>query len=156
MHVGGIFFDLVKVFDCVNLEIFLVNLHYYGIQGMVNNWFRSNLTNRKQKTEMKSLQKFSLKRGTAKYEVFQESVLGPLLFIIYINNLPTAINTLLEPILFTDDTTVIISSKNFDDFSTVSDTVLSHMSKWFTSNKLVLSLDKTNIIKFITPHHSMI
>jgi hypothetical protein len=44
----------------------------------------------------------------------------------------------------------IISSKNFYDFSTISQTVLSHMSKWFTSNKLVLNLDKINVIKFIT------
>jgi hypothetical protein len=61
---------------------------------------------------------------------------------------------LLEPILFTDDTSVIISSKNFDDFSAMSNTVLSHISKWFTSNKLALNLSNTNIIKFITNHHS--
>jgi hypothetical protein len=48
----------------------------------------------------------------------------------------------------TDYTGVIISSKNFDDFSTMSNILLSHMSKWFTSNKLVLNLDKSNILKF--------
>jgi hypothetical protein len=69
-------------------------------------------------------------------------------------DLPPTINILLEPILFTDDTNVIISSKNFDDFSTISKTFLSYMNKWFVSNKLVLkwfisnklvlNLDKTN------------
>jgi hypothetical protein len=49
MHVGGIFCDLAKAFDCVNLEILLVKLRYYGIQGMVANCFRYYLTNRKQK-----------------------------------------------------------------------------------------------------------
>jgi hypothetical protein len=68
----------------------------------------------------------------------------------FINDLPPTISTLSEPILFTDDTSVIISSKNFDNFSTISNTVLSRMSKWFTSNKLAVNLDKTNIIKFIT------
>jgi hypothetical protein len=63
--------------------------------------------------------------------------------------LPT-INTLSEPIIFTDDTSVIISSKNSVDFCIVLNTELSHMSKWFTVNKLALNLDKTNIIKFIT------
>jgi hypothetical protein len=71
-----------------------------------------------------------------------------------INDLPPIINTLLEPILFTYDTSVIVSGKSFDDFSTISNTILCHMSKWFTSNKLVLNLDKS-IIKFITNHHSM-
>jgi hypothetical protein len=54
------------------------------------------------------------------------------------------INILSQPILFNDDTNVIISSKNFDDFPTISNTILSYMSKWFTSNKSILSLDKTN------------
>jgi hypothetical protein len=55
-----------------------------------------------------------------------------------------------EHILFADNINVIISVKNVDDFSTISNTVLSHPSKWFTSNELVLNVDKTNIIKFIT------
>jgi hypothetical protein len=103
---------------------------------------------------MKSFEKVSSKWGTVKQGVPQGSILGPLLFIIYINDLTAAINTLSVSILFTDDTHVIILVKNFD-ISTMSDTVLSHMSKWFTSNKLVLNLDKTNIIKFITNHHNM-
>jgi hypothetical protein len=85
-----------------------------------------------------------------------KELLRLLLFIIYINDLHPSINNLLEPILFTDDTSLIISSNNFYDFSTISNTVLSHMSTWYTSNKLILNLDKSNIIKFITNHHSMI
>jgi hypothetical protein len=56
---------------------------------------------------------------------------------------------LTEPIIVADDTSVVISNRNFDDFCAKSNTVLSHMSKWFTANKLALNLDKTNIIKFI-------
>jgi hypothetical protein len=63
-------------------------------------------------------------------------------FIKYINDLPPTINALSEPTLFADDTSVIIYSQNFDNFSAISNTVLCHTSKWFTSNKLVLNPDK--------------
>jgi hypothetical protein len=63
--------------------------------------------------------------------------------ILYISDLPPTINTLTEPIIFADDTSVIISNKNVDDFCATSNIVLSHMSKWFTANKLALNQDKT-------------
>jgi hypothetical protein len=146
MHVGEIFCDLAKTSDYVN-HVLSVTLHYYGIQGTAANWFRSYLTNRKQKPEIKSFEKFSSKWGTVKHGVSQGSILGPLLFITYITDLPLTINTLSGPILLAYDTNVIISSKNSYDFSVISNTFVSHTSKWFTSNKLVLNLDKTNKIK---------
>jgi cellulose biosynthesis protein BcsQ len=79
-----------------------------------------------------------------------------LLFIIHTNDLPPTKNTLTEPIIFADDTSVIICNKNFDDFCATSNLVLSHMSKWFTDNKLVPNIDKTNVIKFITTRHNML
>jgi hypothetical protein len=112
----------------------------------VAKWFGPYLTDRKQKTEIKS---FLSKWGRVKHGVPKGSILGPLLYIICINDLPPTMDTLSEPITFADNTSVIISSKNFD-FSAMSNTVFFHMSKKFTSNKLVLNLDKTNIIKFIT------
>jgi hypothetical protein len=54
IHIGGIFCDLAKVFDCVNHEILLAKLHFYGIQGVTADWFRSYLTNRRQKVEIRS------------------------------------------------------------------------------------------------------
>jgi hypothetical protein len=68
MHVGEIFCDLAKASDCVNHEILLAKLHYYGIQRTVTNWFRSHLRNRK-------------------HGVPLGSILGPLLLVIYINDL---------------------------------------------------------------------
>jgi hypothetical protein len=67
------------------------------------------------------------------------------LFIIYINDLPPRINSVSEPVLFVGDTSVVTLNKNFKDFCSVSNVVLSHMIKWF-----VLNLDKMNIMKFIT------
>jgi hypothetical protein len=68
--------------------------------------------------------------------------------IYKINDLPPTINISSEPIIFADDTSVIISSKMFDDFCAMSNIVLSHMNKWFNANRLALNIDKTNIMKF--------
>jgi hypothetical protein len=81
--------------------------------------------------------------GTKKHVVAQGSILGPLHFITYMNDLHPTINTLTIPIIFADDTNVIISSKNLDVFCMLSNRVLSLMSKWFAANKLALNLHKT-------------
>jgi hypothetical protein len=72
-----------------------------------------------------------------------------LLFINYINDLPPAINTLAAHIIFADDMSVIMSSKNLDDFCVLSNRVVYLMGKWFAVKELTLNFDKTNI-KFIT------
>ena len=87
--------------------------------------------------------------GTVKLGFLQGSILVPLLFIVYINELPLRINSVSEPLLFVDDNSVIISSRNFNYFYSVSNLVLSGMIKWFAANNLVLNLKKMNIMKFI-------
>jgi len=69
--------------------------------------------------------------------------------IIYISELPLRINSVSESILYANDTRVIISSRNLEDFCSVSNLIFSHMNKWFVANNLVLNLDKMNIMKFI-------
>jgi len=153
MHVGGIFCDLGRAFDCVNREILLAKLHVYGIPGVSEDCFRFYFTNIWQKVEVKSSNTaliFVSDWGKLKHGVPQGLILWSLLFIIYINNLPLRINSVSEPILFADDTTVTISSRNFEDFSSFLNLVLPHMIKWFAANNLFLNLDKTNIMKFIT------
>jgi hypothetical protein len=81
MHVGGIFCDLAKTFDCMNHEILLDKLHLYVILGVSEDWFRFFLTNRKQKdnvTSPNSTQNFFSDWGTLKLEARLESILGPL------------------------------------------------------------------------------
>jgi hypothetical protein len=77
-----------------------------------------------------------------KHGVPQVPILGPLLFIVYISDLPSTISFLSDPIIFADDTSIIISSKKFDDFHTRSNTVVSQISKWYFANKLALNFIK--------------
>jgi hypothetical protein len=156
MHVGGIFCDLAKAFGCVNHVILLAKLHFYGIRGVTADWFKFYLTNRRQKVEIKphiATQNVFCDWGTLIHWSFPR--INSRAFIIYVNNLPRKINSISKPILFADDTSVIIYNRNLGDFCTVANLVLSCMIEWFTANNLVLNLDKTNIMKFITnnlPH----
>jgi hypothetical protein len=117
MHVGGIFCDLVKAFDYVNHEILLTNLHFF-LHSRSNSKLVQILPNRKQKTEIKSsnlTQSTYSKWGTIKHGDLQGSILEPLLFIIYINDLPPTLNTSSIPIIFANDISFIIFNKNLDD-----------------------------------------
>jgi hypothetical protein len=75
-------------------------------------------------------------------------VLGPLLFNIYINDFPLEISKLAEVILFADDTSIICTSKDYNNLEIKLKEVLTHMIKWFQANSLTLNFDKTKILKF--------
>ena len=137
MQAGGIFCDLTKVFDCVNHVIFLSKLHFCGIRGITADWFRSYLSNRKQRVEVKSSIAAHISSsdwGIVKEGVLQGSILGPVLFLVYRNDVPLRINSPSEPI-FADDTSVIISSKHFEEFCSMARLVLSQAIKWFGASK---------------------
>jgi hypothetical protein len=88
--------------------------------------------------------------GTYYHVLGRHKILGPLLFLVYINDLSLIINSLAEPTLFADDTSVTISNNNLTEFSTTANPVLARMIEWFSANRLVLNLEKTNILKFVT------
>ena len=104
--------DLSKAFDTVNYNILLENLSMYGVK--VNNikWFHSYLSNRKQYIEFQNDDRNEKTNSlTIKYGVPQESILGPLLFIVYVNGLYRASN-ILKPIIFANDTNLFCSGKH--------------------------------------------
>jgi len=82
-------------------------------------------------------------------------VLGPLLFLIYINNLSLSINKLASPILFADDTTIIISNTNPQEFKNNINLIMTKITNWFQSNLLTLSCNIKHFMQFLTKKNKM-
>jgi retron-type reverse transcriptase len=113
--IGSIFCDLEKAFDPVNHDILLSKLPYYGISSKVKLLLHSYLQNRYQRVQITNsyLKTTTTSKWTKiKYGVPRGSILGPLLFLVYINDLPRAVEHKALPILFADDTSILLTSPN--------------------------------------------
>jgi hypothetical protein len=118
--VGGIICDLEKVFDCVDHEILLSQLKFYGISNKDLQIYQSYLDNRCCRTAEYNDSEISNKVSNwakVRYEVPQSSILGPLLFLLYINDLPKIINKTSAPINFADDTSILFAHSNLTDLN---------------------------------------
>lgn len=137
------FCDLSKAFDCVEKEILIKKLEYYGFTNSSSKFFRSYLTNRRQVVQVNGEWSNEVK---VRWGVPQGTVLGPLLFLIYINDLPFSIDS--KTILYADDTTFINISKDTSDLDSLTSETLIAASDWFYSNGFLLNEDKTKNIIF--------
>ena len=142
----GIFIDLSKAFDTLDHNILLSKLAHYGIRGIINDWFHSYLSDRLQFVSIGS--SLSSKR-VIKCGVPQGSILGPLLFIIYINDIIN-VTKLATLILYADDTNMFLTHSDLDVLIQNANNELAKLSKWFAANKLSLNIKKTNFILFRT------
>ena len=145
----GVFCDLSKAFDTLDHEILLSKLDHYGIRGKWLSWIRSYLTNRQQFVDMDGV-KSSLSPITV--GVPQGSILGPLLFLIYINDLPSALDKLV-PVMFADDTNLVLRGKHLPEVVATLNCELENLNDFFKANKLKLNADKTKLVCFRKKGH---
>ena len=155
----GVFIDLQKAFDTVNHKILLNKLNHYGIRGTANKWFESYLSNRKQYVNFNGIKS---KENIIQHGVPQGSVLGPLLFLIYINDLHNCIK-FSNTFHFADDTNLLYipkkvlrnknkketkNNKSKRNLARKLNTDLKSLNNWLLANKISLNTTKTEIIIF--------
>lgn len=143
----GLMCDLSKAFDSLNHNILMQKLNFYGIRGTASDWFQSYLSNRKQVVQFEGETSNNAQLSCG---VPQGTILGPLLFIIYVNDLYKSSDAA-EMFLYADDTNILFSNDNLDDLNTTVNKELSVINEWFKCNKLVLNPSKTNYIIFRSP-----
>ena len=139
-----ILLDFAKAFDTVNHEILLDKLDYYGIRGITHQWFKSYLADRKQCTEICNIQS---EFGYVKHGVPQGSILGPLLFLLYINDIVLS-SSICKFTLFADDTSLFYSNNNKAEGAKILNAELSKIAEWLAANKLSLNVSKSKLLIF--------
>ena len=149
--VCGVFVDLEKAFDTVNHNILCNKLNYYEIRGNTNKLIQSYLTNRKQYVSINGF-KSDIRDLTC--GVPQGSSLGPLLFLIYINDFRLCLKKC-ETGHFADDTFVMYGSKSLGSIESIVNCELKYVSKWLKLNKLSVNANIAELIFFHSRQHSL-
>ena len=140
----GVFVDLQKAFDTVDHQILLAKLNHYGIRGVSNDWFKSYLSNRNQYV---SINGYESGLAALNCGIPQGSVLGPLLFLLYINDLNQAIK-FCKVHHFAGDTNLLCLSNSIKKLNKLFNADLKNLVNWLKANKISLNVKKAEMEVF--------
>ena len=146
---GAIFLDLKKAFDTVDHALLCHKLAKYGVVGVSNAWFKNYLNDRRQVTRYRSK---NSRPGVVTHGVPQGSILGPLLFIIYINDLPNSIFNC-KVAMYADDTILYCLGESVDNVQDSLQSDLYSVERWLQANLLSLNASKTKSMLFYTSYY---
>jgi retron-type reverse transcriptase len=141
----GIFIDLAKAFDTVSHRILIKKLHHIGIRGIARDWFESYLKNRTQIMKYKDICSDPIE---VSYGVPQGSILGPILFLLYMNDLCCMKLTNSRIVSYADDTVLLFSGSTWKETEYVSQVGFNMISDWLDGSLLSLNSEKTNYLCF--------
>ena len=144
MYTASVFIDLSKAFDTVDHSILLGKLRHYGIRGVALDWFRSYLDNRKHYVRVNNV---SSDPRNLTYSVPQGSIIGPVLFNLYINDIVNS-SKILKYVLYADDTVLYFAHHSLDQLSYIVNCELKSVVSWLYCNKLTLNVKKTKCMLF--------
>jgi hypothetical protein len=150
-HVISIFLDIAKAFDSMDHIILLRKLDHYGIRGLALDWFHSYLSHRFQ---------YVVSNGTTSFihpvssGIPQGSLLGPIIFILFINDLPNCAS-FIKYIMYADDTTLLLSDSNLSNLYHNANSALSLAVTWFEDNRLNINAAKTNYLLFSSLNYTV-
>nr|CAI5847795.1 unnamed protein product [Callosobruchus analis] len=150
----GMFLDLSRAYDCLSHELLLSKLELYGIRGNALRWIASFLDGRQQKVEIRyNNQIYRTKTVATKFGVPQGSVIGPLLFIIFVNDMYLSTTHVDHHITsYADDTNILVQGCNPSDAMRKAELSFDKCKSWIKTNRLILNEKKTNVVMFHTSH----